>query len=118
VRPPPVSKHLLILPRPQSGAEESIPEKDLDTADTFDSDLAKQSANAGFWSKLARPTDPPTGVTEDDPTLEPVIKNDPAAKPVDGSGEPPPSIKEFPAETPAPAVSATDAAVAEPAPKY
>jgi len=156
------------IPAVKSGAEASLDESTLKkdpaaekdpAADAVDSDKAKAmfaadepSANAVFWSKLARPTDPtaPTGVTpalkkgtpaaksgaeasfdetgvikndpalkpviKNDPALKPVIKNDPALKPVTedapaflpvtAGGAPLPSIKEFPEEEPAPAVSA------------
>ena len=85
-------------------------------ADTVDSDTAKAifaahepSANADFWSKLARPTDPPTapdGVTKNDPVLKPVTKVATALKPAAAGGAPLPSIKEFPEEKPAQAASA------------
>ena len=58
----------------------------------------KKAPNLVDCSKNTTPVDPstaPNGVTTNDPALEPVT----------GSGEPPPSIKELPAETPAPAVS-------------
>jgi len=110
--PPSLSDYTSVAKNASVDSAAAAAEPEL-AADTVDSDAAisvfaahEPSASAVFWVKLARPTNPPTahtGVTEDDPALEPVIKNDPAAKPVDGSGEPPPSIKEFPAETPAPA---------------
>jgi len=68
----------------------------------------RPSANAVFWSKLARPTDPttaPNGVTKEAPALKPVTKDAPAFEPVTAGGAPLPSIKEFP-EKPAPAASA------------
>ena len=113
------------VPVAKSGAEaslgESILKKDLAAATApaaeVDSDLAKAmlavdppSANASFWSKLARPTDPltaPNGVTKEAPALKPVTKDAPAFKPVTaGSSAPLPSIMEFPAEMTAPAASA------------
>jgi len=109
----------------ESGAEapldESILKKDLaaeeaTAGETVDSDRAKAmfaahkpSASAVLWSKLARPTDPPTaaiGVTKTaPPALKPVTKDVPALEPVTAGGAPLPSIKEF-AEKPAPAASA------------
>ena len=105
----------------KSGAEASLDEstlkKDLAAATApaaeVDSDLAKAmlavdqpSANAVFWSKLARPTDPPTAVTKNaPPALKPVTKDAPALEPVTAGGAPLPSVKEFP-EKPAPAASA------------
>ena len=109
----------------ESGAEspldESILKKDLaaeeaTAAETVDSDRAKATfaahkprANAVFWSKFERPTDPPparTGVTKNGPALEPVTKVATAVKPAAAGGETLPSIKEFPEEEPAPAASA------------
>ena len=109
----------------ESGAEapldESILKKDLaaegaTAAETVDSDRAKAmfaahkpSADAVFWSKFERPTDPPparTGVTKNGPALEPVTTVATAVKPAAAGGETLPSIKEFPEEEPAPAVSA------------
>ena len=97
----------------ESGADPAA-EKDP-AADALDSDEAKAmfsahtpSPNAIFWSKLdARPTDPPTapnGVTKKAPALKPVTEDAPAFKPVTAGGAPLPSIKEFPAEEPAPSV--------------
>ena len=77
-------------------------------AGPVDSDKAK--AMFAFWSKLARPTDPPTvpnGVIKNDPALKPVIKIDTALKQAAVCGETLPSIKEFPEEEPAPAASAS-----------
>jgi len=100
-----------------SAAAEPEPEP---AADTVDSDTAKAifaahepSANADFWSKLARPTDPPTapdGVTKNDPVLKPVTKVATALKPAAAGGAPLPSIKEFPEEKPAQAASALHSA--------
>ena len=109
----------------ESGAEapldESILKKDLaaeeaTAAETVDSDRAKAmfaahkpSADAVFWSKFERPTDPPlarTGVTKTGPALEPVTKVATAVKPAAAGGSPLPSIKEFLEEEPAPAASA------------
>jgi len=76
-------------------------------AGPVDSDKAK--AMFVFWSKLARPTDPPTvpnGVIKNDPALKPVIKIDMTLKQAAVCGETLPSIKEFP-EEPAPAASAS-----------
>ena len=108
----------------ESGAEapldESILKKDLaaeeaTAAETVDSDRAKAmfaahkpSADAVFWSKFERPTDPPparTGVTKNGPALEPVTEDSPALE-VTAGGAPLPSIKEFPEEEPAAAASA------------
>ena len=99
--------------------DESVLKKDLAAATApaaeVESDLAKAmlavdppSASAVFWSKLARPTDPktsPTGVTTNTPALKPVTEDAPALEPVTAGGAPLPSIKELPAETPAPAAS-------------
>ena len=109
----------------ESGAEapldESILKQDLaaeeaTAAETVDSDRAKAmfaahepSADAVFWSKFERPTDPPparTGVTKNGPALEPVTEDSPALEPVTAGGAPLPSIKEFPEEEPAAAASA------------
>ena len=110
----------------ESGAEapvdESILKKDLaaeeaTAAEAVDSDRAKAmfaahkpSANAVFWSKLARSTDPPAapnGVTTNAPVLKPVIEDDaPALEPVTAGGAPLPSIKDF-SEEPGPAASAS-----------
>ena len=101
----------------ESGAEapldESILKKDLAAAETVDSDRAKAmfaahkpSANAVFWSKFERPTDPPPARTEDAPALKPVTEDAPALEPVTAGGAPLPSIKEFPEEEPAAAASA------------
>ena len=94
-----------------------LAEEEATTAETVDSDRAKamfaahkQGANAVFWSKLARSTDPPparTGVTKNGPALEPVTKVATAVKPAAAGGEMLPSIKEFPEEEPTPAVSAS-----------
>ena len=76
-------------------------------AGPVDSDKAK--AMFVFWSKLARPTDPPTvpnGVIKNDPALKPVIKIDTALKQAAVCGETLPSVKEPPEEEPAPAASA------------
>ena len=97
----------------ESGAEapldESILKKDLaaeeaTAAETVDSDRAKamfaahkQSADAVFWSKFERPTDPPPACTEDAPALKPVTEDAPALEPVTAGGAPLPSIKELPA---------------------
>ena len=105
----------------ESGAEapldESILKQDLaaEEAETVDSDRAKAmfaahkpSADAVFWSKFERPTDPPparTGVTKNGPALEPVTEDSPALE-VTAGGAPLPSIKEFPEEEPAAAASA------------
>ena len=116
------------VPVAKSGAEpsldESILKKDLAAATApaseVDSDLAKAmlavdqpSANAVFWSKLARPTDPPTaaiGVTKNaPPALKPVTKDVPALEPVTAGGAPLPSIKDF-SEEPGPAASAAHSA--------
>ena len=107
----------------ESGAEapldESILKKDLaaeeaTAGETVDSDRAKAmfaahkpSADAVFWSKFERPTDPPparTAVTNG-PALEPVTKVATAVEPAAAGGETLPSIKEFPEEEPAPAAS-------------
>ena len=96
----------------ESGVEapldESILKQDLaaEEAETVDSDRAKAmfaahkpSADAVFWSKFERPTDPPlarTGVTKNGPALEPVTKVATAVKPAAAGGSPLPSIKEFP----------------------
>ena len=109
----------------ESGAEapldESILKQDpaaeeATAAETVDSDRAKATfaahkprANAVFWSKFERPTDPPparTGVTKNGPALEPVTEDSPALEPVTAGGAPLPSIKEFPEEEPAAAASA------------
>ena len=109
----------------ESGAEapldESILKQDLaaeeaTAAATVDSDRAKAMfaahkprAPAVFWSKLERPTDPPTapnGVNEEAPALKPVTEDAPALEPVAAGGSPLPSIKEFPEDEPAPAASA------------
>ena len=109
----------------ESGAEapldESILKQDLaaeeaTAAATVDSDRAKAifaahkpSADAVFWSKFERPTDPlsaRTGVTKNGPALEPVTEDSPALEPVTAGGAPLPSIKEFPEEEPAAAASA------------
>jgi len=109
----------------ESGAaallDESILKQDLaaegaTAAETVDSDRAQAmfaahtpSANADFWSKLARSTDPPTartGVTKNGPALEPVSKVATAVKPAAAGGETLPSTNEFPEEEPAPAASA------------
>ena len=106
----------------ESGAEapldESILKQDLaaEEAETVDSDRAKAmfaahkpSADAVFWSKFERPTDPPparTGVTKNGPALEPVTKVATAVKPAAAGGETLPSTKEFPEDEPAPAASA------------
>jgi len=103
----------------ESGAEapldESILKQDpaaeeATAAETVDSDRAKATfaahkprANAVFWSKFERPTDPPPAHTEDAPALEPVAKVATAVKPAAAGGETLPSIKEFPEEEPAPA---------------
>ena len=91
------------------------------------------SPNAVFWSKLARPSDPPTVPTgaiegeikkdisaaksgaeasfdetcviKNDPALKPVTKVATALKPAATGGAPLPSIKKFPEEEPAPAAS-------------
>ena len=104
----------------KSDAEAVLDEKkDLAAATApaaeLESDLAKAmfaahkpSANADFWSKFARPTDPttaPNGVTTNAPALNPVTEDAPALERVAAGGAPLPSIKEFPEETPAPAVS-------------
>ncbi|EOD26898.1 hypothetical protein EMIHUDRAFT_236319 [Emiliania huxleyi CCMP1516] len=105
----------------ESGAEapldESILKQDLaaEEAETVDSDRAKAmfaahkpSADAVFWSKFERPTDPPparTGVTKNGPALEPVTEDSPALEPGDADWNV--STKEFPVEEPAPAVSAS-----------
>ena len=113
----------------ESGAEapldESILKKDLaaeeaTAAETVDSDRAKAmfaahkpSADAVFWSKFERPTDPPlarTGVTKNGPALEPVTKVATAVKPAAAGGSPLPSIKEFLEEEPAPAAIAWQSA--------
>ena len=107
----------------ESGAEApldaSILKTDLaaeDATATVDSDRAKAMfaayprANAVFWSKFERPTDPPparTGVTKNGPALEPVTKVATAVKPAAAGGETLPSIKECPEEEPAPAASAS-----------
>ena len=111
------------VPAAKSGAEASLDESTLKkdpaaekdpAADKVDSDKAMSSAhapspNAVFWSKLDPPTSP--NGTKEAPALKPVTEDAPAFKPVTGGGEPPPpSIKEFPAETPAPAVSALHSA--------
>ena len=108
----------------ESGAEapldESILKQDLAaeeaTGATVDSDRAKAmfaarkpSADAVFWSKFERPTDPPparTGVTKNGPALEPVTKVATAVKPAAAGGETLQSTKEIPEEEPAPAASA------------
>ena len=112
-------------PEAKSGAEASLDESTLKkdpaaekdpAADKVDSDKAKAmssahapSPNAVFWSKLDPPTSP--NGTKEAPALKPVTEDAPAFKPVTGGGEPPPpSIKEFPAETPAAAVSALHSA--------
>ena len=113
------------VPEAKSGAEASLDEstlkkdpaaeKDPD-ADAVDSGKAtamfsahEPSPNAVFWSKLDPPTSP--NGTKEAPALKPDTEDAPAFKPVTGGGEPPPpSIKEFPAETPAPAVSALHSA--------
>ena len=129
-----------ILPRPQagsdkndvvkgvpvakSGAEASLDESTLKkdpaaekdpAADAVDSDKAKAmssahapSPNAVFWSKLDPPTSP--NGTKEAPALKPVTEDAPAFKPVTAGGAPLPSIKELPAETPAPAASAAHSA--------
>ena len=107
----------------ESGAEapldESILKQDpaaeeATAAETVDSDRAKAmfaahkpSADAVFWSKFERPTDPPPARTEDapPPALEPVTEDSPALE-VTAGGAPLPSIKEFPEEEPAAAASA------------
>jgi len=141
----------------KSGAEasdEGILKKDLAAAeapddqadDTVDSDLAKAtfaahepSPNAVFWSKLARPSDPPTApigaiegeikkdisaaksgaeasfdaetcVIKNDPALKPVTKVATALKPAAPGGAPLSTINDFPEETPAPAASALHSA--------
>ena len=112
----------------ESGAEapldESILKQDLaaeeaTAAETVDSDRAKAmfaahepSADAVFWSKFARPTDPttaPNGVTTNAPALKPVIEDAPALEPVTAGGAPLPPIKEF-SEEPGPAASASHSA--------
>ena len=96
------------VPEAKSGAEASLDESTLKkdpaaekdpAADKVDSDKAKAmssahapSPNAVFWSKLDPPTSP-NGT-----------KEAPALKPVTAGGAPLPSIKEFPAEEPAPSV--------------
>ena len=133
------------------GSDESILKKDLAAAeapddqadDTVDSDLAKAvfaahepSPDAVFWSKLARPSDPPTaptgaiegeinkdisaaksgaeasfdenGVIKNDPALKPVTKVATAPKPAPGGALS--TINEFPEETLAPAASALHSA--------
>ena len=110
----------------ESGAEapldESILKQDLaaeeaTAAETVDSDRAKAmfaaqkpSANAVFWSKFERPTDPPPARAEDAPALKPVTEDAPALEPVIAGGSPLPSIKEFPEEEPAAAASAWQSA--------
>jgi len=127
------------VPEAKSGAEASLDEsihlkkdpaaeKDPD-ADALDSDKAKAmssahapSPTAVFWSKLERPTDPPTapnGVNEEAPALKPVTEDAPAFKSATAGGAPLPSAKEFPVEEPAPAVSALHSAprVSRPTPR-
>ena len=109
----------------ESGAEapldESILKQDLaaEEGETVDSDRAKAmfaahepSADAVFWSKFARPTDPttaPNGVTTNAPALKPVTEDAPALEPVTAGSAPLPSIKDFP-EEPGPAASASHSA--------
>ncbi|EOD04222.1 hypothetical protein EMIHUDRAFT_221326, partial [Emiliania huxleyi CCMP1516] len=104
------------VPEAKSGAEASLDESTLKkdpaaekdpAADKVDSDKAKAmssahapSPNAVFWSKLDPPTSP--NGTKEAPALKPVTEDAPAFKPVTAGGAPLPSIKEFPAEEPAP----------------
>jgi hypothetical protein len=106
------------VPEAKSGAEASLDESTLKkdpaaekdpAADKVDSDKAKAmssahapSPNAVFWSKLDPPTSP--NGTKEAPALKPVTEDAPAFKPVTAGGAPLPSIKEFPAEEPAPSV--------------
>ena len=135
------------------GSDECILKKDLAAAeapddqadDTVDSDLAKAvfaahepSPDAVFWSKLARPSDPPTAPTgaiegeikkdisaaksgaeasfdetcviKNDPALKPVTKVATALKPAAPGGAPLSTTNEFPEETPAPVSSALHSA--------
>jgi len=103
------------VPEAKSGAEASLDESTLKkdpaaekdpAADKVDSDKAKAmssahapSPNAVVWSKLERPTDPPTAPngTKEAPALKPVTEDAPAFKPVTAGGAPLPSIKEEPA---------------------
>ncbi|EOD27539.1 hypothetical protein EMIHUDRAFT_468827 [Emiliania huxleyi CCMP1516] len=102
----------------EASLDESILKKDLAAATApaaeVDSDLAKAmlavdqpSANAVFWSKLARPTDPPAaaiGVTKNaPPALKPVTKDVPALEPGDADWTV--SAKEFPEEKSVPGIS-------------
>ncbi|EOD41303.1 hypothetical protein EMIHUDRAFT_199605, partial [Emiliania huxleyi CCMP1516] len=113
----PVEDDTVAVSGAATALDESILKQDLaaegaTAAETVDSDRAKAmfsahtpSANADFWSKLARSTDPPTapnGVTKNGPALEPVAKVATAVKPAAAGGETLPSTKEFPAEEPAP----------------
>ena len=98
------------------------------------------SPNAVFWSKLARPSDPPTVPTgaiegeikkdisaaksgaeasfderprcviKNDPALKPVTKVATALKPAAPGGAPLSTTNEFPEETPAPVSSALHSA--------
>ncbi|EOD38004.1 hypothetical protein EMIHUDRAFT_200377 [Emiliania huxleyi CCMP1516] len=102
------------VPEAKSGAEASLDESTLKkdpaaekdpAADKVDSDKAKAMSSAHapsavFWSKLDPPTSP--NGTKEAPALKPVTEDAPAFKPVTAGGAPLPSIKEFPAEEPAP----------------
>ena len=96
------------------------------------------SPDAVFWSKLARPSDPPTAPTgaiegeikkdisaaksgaeasfdetcviKNDPALKPVTKVATALKPAAPGGAPLSTTNEFPEETPAPVSSALHSA--------
>ena len=110
-------------------SDESILKKDLaaeeaTAAETGDSDRAKAmfaahkpSADAVFWSKFtplkkdihaaesgAEASVDETGVIKN-PALKPATKAATALKPAAAGGTPLPSIKDFPEEEPAPAVS-------------
>ena len=108
------------VPEAKSGAEASLNESTLKkdpaaekdpAADKVDSGKAtamfsahEPSPNAVFWPKLDPPTSP--NGTKEAPALKPVTEDAPAFLPVATGGAPLPSIKEFPEEEPAPAVSA------------
>ena len=124
----------------EASLDESILKKDpaaekAPDAGPVDSDKAKArfsahapSPTAVFWSKLKRPAAgaikgalkkgipaAKSGAeasfgTKNDPALKPVTEDAPAFKPVTAGGAPLPSIKEFPAEMPAPAASALHSA--------